>query len=109
MANIYRVASIYGCKELESFGTGSAGIVGNLLSPIYIVMVGIFAFCFFGEEMTPLEICGAALIGGVVLANTAIKACRRLSDEEEDEEEEEEEDEEKLLEKCGAREVDPKD
>ena len=82
LTNIYRITSVYGCNELESFGPGSAGIMGNLLSPIQIIMTALFSFCFFGEEMTPLEIGGASLIGGIVPAITAIKAWRRIKGEE---------------------------
>ena len=44
-------------------------------------MNGLFAFCFFGEIMTPLEIGGACLIGGVVPIITAIKAWRKVKEE----------------------------
>ena len=88
MTNIYRVTSLYGCNELEAFGPGSAGILGNLLSPIYIIMVGLFAFCFFGELMTPLEIGGACLISSVIPIITAIKAWRKIKEEKKAEDEE---------------------
>ena len=71
------MASLVGCQELEAFGAGCAGILGNVLNAVYIVILALFAFLFFGEIMTPVEIGGAALIGGAVLAITAIKAWRR--------------------------------
>ena len=88
LTNIYRITSIYGCNELESFGPSSAGIIANLLSPIQIIMTALFAFCFFAEKMTPLEVGGACLIGGVVPVITIIKAWRRINGEGEEDEEE---------------------
>ena len=37
-ANIYRVASVYGCRELENYGAGTAGIVGNIIKTTSIAV-----------------------------------------------------------------------
>merc|ERR1712228_609060 len=90
ISNVYRVASIFGCQELEMFGAGCAGVLGNVLNAVYIAVLALYAFLFFGEIMTPLEIIGASLVSGAVLGATAIKAWRRKKSMGEKTEEEEE-------------------
>ena len=91
ISNIARVASVFGCQELEAFGSGCAGVVGNILHAQYIAMMAVFAYVFFGETMTTVELIGACVIGGAVIGVTGVKALRQrgvekrgASDEEEE-------------------------
>ena len=78
--NIYRVSAVFGCQELEASGTGNAGIIANILDAGFIVITAIFAFLFFGEIMSSVEILGACFIGAAAMIITAAKAWRSRRD-----------------------------
>ena len=81
LTNILRVASVYGCQELEAFRVGCAGIIGNIIYAEYIANTAIFAYLFFGEVMMKMELIGAIVIGGAVVGVTLVKAWRQRRDE----------------------------
>ena len=81
LTNVFRVASVFGCQELEKFGAGCAGVIGNILYAEYIANMAIFDYLFFGEVMTEVELIGAIVIGGAVIGVTLVKAGRQRRDE----------------------------
>ena len=81
LSNVSRVASVFGCQELEAFGAGCAGFIGNILHAEYIATMAIFAYLFFGEVVTRVELIGAIVIGGAVVGVTLVKAWRQKRNE----------------------------
>ena len=81
LTNVFRVASVFGCQELEAFSVGCAGVIGNILYAQYIANMTIFAYLFFGEVLTRVELIGAIVIGGAVVGVTLVKACRQKRNE----------------------------
>ena len=77
ISNLFRMTSVLACQELESVGAGFAGIIGNILHAEYIAMSALFAFAFFGENLAPVEIVGALIIGGAVVGVTVVKAVKQ--------------------------------
>ena len=59
---ICRVTQVFGCHELEDYAPGCAGIVGNLIHACQVPLTAFYAFLFYGEIMTPLNMVGAALV-----------------------------------------------
>ena len=68
----------YECEScIEFFAVGTAGLLGNVLNAVYIAILALASFIFFGEVMTPVETVGAALIAGAVIFITGVKAWRK--------------------------------
>ena len=73
LCNLFRVTSLYACYELQAHSISTAGVIGIILNPIYIVFTAVYTYFFFGDAMTPIEIGGASTIGGAVLGITGVK------------------------------------
>ena len=78
VTNVHRATSVFACQELEAYGSGSAGVVGNILHAEYIAIMAFFALAFFGEKMSAQEIIGAAVIGASIIGVTGVKTMRRF-------------------------------
>ena len=61
MAVICRVTHVFGCQELAAYTPGAAGLVGNLIHALFVPLAACYAYLFFGEIMTPLNMVGTAL------------------------------------------------
>ena len=77
VSNLFRVTCVYACHALESYETGCAGIIGNILHAEYIAMVALLALAFFGEVMATMELIGASVIGGAIIGVAVVKALRQ--------------------------------
>ena len=82
IANIQRVVSVYGCRELEAFEVGASGIVGNIVKMGFMAVSTFYAYMFFEEELTFYAAFGAALIAVGIVAVTGIRIVRRSEERE---------------------------
>ena len=78
IANIERVTSVYACQELEEYGRGNAGTIGNIMNTGYIPLTVLFSYLLFGEKMSVLATIGGALVAAAILIVAGVKAAKHV-------------------------------
>ena len=84
LTTLYRLSVVFGCYELEHFGTGMAGFICNLVFSSAIPITALLSFALFGEVLGLIEIIGASMIFVAIASISVVKYKREAVEPQEE-------------------------